>query len=74
MFSDVFMGFGVFSIFRSKGGGQNFRTRCEGGAKNFRRVVREGGQKILDQFSESLGRIKGHVKNVLHKQGDSREL
>ena len=50
MFSGVFMGFGsfgVFLIFRSKGG-KNFRTRREGGAKNFRRVFR-GGRKILDQ-------------------------
>ena len=50
MFSGVFMGFGVILIFRSKGGGKNFRTRREGGgAKNFRRVVRGGERKILDR-------------------------
>ena len=62
MFSGVFMGFGVFLISRSKGG-KNFRTRREGGAKNFRCVVRGGAKNFRPSiFSESLGKIKGHVK------------
>ena len=49
MFSGVFMGFGVFLIFWSKGGGQNFSdTSRRGGANNFRPSI----------FSESLGKIK----------------
>ena len=56
MFSGVFMGFGVFLIFRSKGGAKIFRIRREGGgANNFRPSI----------FSESSGKIKGHVKNLL---------
>ena len=57
MFSSVYMGFGVFSIFRSKGGrkffngprrgGEKFSTRPEGGAKNFQRVAK-GGRKIFN--------------------------
>ena len=49
MFSSVYMGFGVFSIFRSKGGrkffngprrgGEKFSTRPEGGAKNFQSSI-----------------------------------
>ena len=56
MFSGVFMGFGVFLIFWSKGGGKNFSdTSRRGGANNFRPSI----------FSESSGKIKGHVKNLL---------
>ena len=68
MFSGVFMGFGVFLIFRSKGGGENFRTRRKGGGENFRRLVREGAKNFRpSKFSESLGKIKGHVKNLLRQ-------
>ena len=49
MFSGVFMGFGVFLIFRSKGGAKIFGRFAKGGAKIFRRVVRVGGRKILDR-------------------------
>ena len=67
MFSDVFMGFGVFLIFRSKGGGKNFRTRREGGRKISDASF--GGMKNFRPsiFSESLGKIKGHVKNLLRQ-------
>ena len=55
MLSGVFMGFGVFSIFRSKGrakifgrfakgGGRKFSDASQRGAKNFKRVVRGGGE------------------------------
>ena len=67
MFSGVFMGFGVFLIFRSKGGrkfsdasqrgGRKISDASLGGAKNFRPTF----------FSESLGKKKGHVKNLLRK-------
>ena len=68
MFSGVFMGFGTSSIFRSKGGrkflnglrsgGERFSTCPEGG----------GGEKFsIFDFSESLGKIKGHIKNLLHQ-------
>ena len=40
MFSGVFMGFGVFSNFRSKGGKEFWEG---GGAKNLRRVLVLGG-------------------------------
>ena len=57
MFSGVFKGLGVFLIFRSKGGAKNFRRVVRGGAKNFRPSI----------FSESLGKIKGHVKKFFRK-------
>ena len=51
----------------SRRGGEKFWTRREGGAKNFRRVL--GGAKNFRPsiFSESLGKIRGHVKNLLRK-------
>ena len=61
--------------FLGQRGGENFRTRREGGAKNFRRVVRGGAKNFRPSiFSESLGKIKGHVTNLKRKKGDSREL
>ena len=44
--ASVYMGFGVFSIFRSKGVGQKFSDVSRRGVKNFRRVVRGGGKKF----------------------------
>ena len=67
MFSGVFMGFGVFSIFRSKGG-ETFRMRRERGGRKISDASLGGGAKNFRPsiFSESSGKIKGHVKN-LHK-------
>ena len=46
----------------SVGGGEKFSTS------------REGGQEVFNlRFLESLGEIKGHVKNLLRKLVDSRE-
>ena len=50
------MGFGVFSNFKLKGG-----------AKNFQRIPKGGEEFSIFDFLESLGKIKGHVKNLLRK-------
>ena len=67
MFSDVFMGFGVFLIFRSKGGAKIFGRVAKGGRKISDASL--GGAKNFrpSKFSESLGKIMGHVKNLLCK-------
>ena len=67
IFSSVFMGFGVFLSFRSKGGAKIFQRVAKGGRKIFN-ASRRGGEKFSTfDFLESLGKIKGHVKNLLRK-------
>ena len=57
MFSSVFMGFGVFFNILVEGGG---------GEKIFNASRRGGGEKFsIFDFLEFLGKIKGHVKNLL---------
>ena len=49
VFSCVFIGFGIFLLFRSKGGGRKISdTSRRGGAKNFGRVL-GGGVKSLER-------------------------
>ena len=60
MFSGVLMGLGYF--FQVKGG-RKISDKSFGGAKNFRTLI----------FSESFGRVKGHVKNLFRKYGVLRE-
>ena len=48
MFSGVFMGFGVFLIFRSKGGAKIFGRVAKGGRK-ISDASLGGGRKILDR-------------------------
>ena len=67
IFSSVFVGFGVFLNSRSKGGRKFFNASRRGGEKFSTR--REGGGEKFSTFDflESLGKIKGHVKNLLRK-------
>ena len=55
-FSSGFIGFGVFLIFRSKGGGRKISDASLGGVKKFRPSI----------FPESLGKWV-HVKNLVRK-------
>ena len=58
VFSCVFIGFGIFLLFRSKGGGRKISdTSRRGGAKNFGRVLGGGIKSFRTSiFPESLGK------------------
>ena len=54
--------------FLGQRGGENFRTRREGGRKISDASLGGGAKNFRpSKFSESLGKIKGHVKNLLRK-------
>ena len=49
-------------------GGENFSTAREGGGQKIFNASGRGGEKFsIFDFSESLGKIRGHVKNLLRK-------
>ena len=61
------MGFWVFLNFWSKGEAKNFQLILKGGLKITTRRE-DGGEKFsIFDFLENLGKIKGHVKNLLLK-------
>ena len=55
--------------FLGQRGGENFQTRREGGGRKISDASLGGGAKNFRPsiFSESLGKIRGQVKNLLRK-------
>ena len=54
MFSSVFMSFGVFRNFRSKGGDEKFSTRPEGGGRKIFNLDNEASLTVVYDYIEQL--------------------